>query len=69
MITTHFVKLCKLLKKDVDMRYMDSQNNETGIDYTYKMKKGVNHINGGIQILKDMDFPKDMIDYTLKIKK
>jgi len=69
MITTHFVKLCKLLKKEVDMRYMDSQNNETGIEYTYKMKKGVNHINGGIQILKDMDFPKDMIDYTLKIKK
>ena len=51
------------------MRYMDSQNNETGIEYTYKMKKGVNHINGGIQILKDMEFPKDMIDYTLKIKK
>ena len=69
MITTHFIKLCKLLKKDIESIYMDAILENGTIQYLYKMKRGVSSVNGGIQVLKDIGFPEDMLQYTLKIKK
>jgi DNA mismatch repair ATPase MutS len=31
-------------------------------EYTYKIKKGVSKIKGGIRVLKDMDYPDEIID-------
>ena len=31
-------------------------------EYTYKMKKGISKIKGAIRVLKDMDYPKEIID-------
>jgi len=30
--------------------------------YTYKLKEGISHIHGGIKILRDMDYPQEIID-------
>jgi DNA mismatch repair ATPase MutS len=37
-----------------------------GIDfnYTYKLEKGISNIHGGIKVLHDMDYPKEIIDNT-----
>jgi DNA mismatch repair ATPase MutS len=29
--------------------------------YTYKMKKGISKIKGGVRVLKDMDYPDEII--------
>ena len=29
--------------------------------YTYKIKKGISKIKGGIKVLKDLDYPDDII--------
>jgi DNA mismatch repair ATPase MutS len=31
-------------------------------EYTYKIKKGVSKIKGGIRVLKDMDYPDEIIN-------
>ena len=36
-------------------------------EYTYKLKKGISNIKGGVKILKDMNFPKEIILNSEKI--
>jgi DNA mismatch repair ATPase MutS len=31
-------------------------------EYTYKIKKGISKIKGGIRVLKDMDYPQEIIN-------
>ena len=31
-------------------------------DYTYKIKKGISKIKGGVRILKDMNYPDEIIN-------
>jgi DNA mismatch repair ATPase MutS len=33
--------------------------------FNYKLKKGINTIKGGVQVLKQMNFPKQMINDTI----
>ena len=30
--------------------------------YTYKIKKGISNLKGGLRVLKDMDYPEDIIN-------
>ena len=32
-------------------------------DYTYKITKGISNIKGGIQVLKDMDYPDEILSH------
>ena len=32
------------------------------IQYTYKMKSGVSNVKGGINVLIDMNYPREIID-------
>jgi DNA mismatch repair ATPase MutS len=42
---------------------MDVRVSEDGtFKYTYKVKKGISKIKGGIRVLKDMDYPKEILD-------
>ena len=36
------------------------------IQYTYKIKKGVSKIQGAIKVLKDMNYPDEIIDNILQ---
>ena len=40
---------------------------ENNFEYTYKMQKGISSIKGGVQVLKDLDYPQEIIDGTNKI--
>jgi len=35
-------------------------------DYTYRMKRGISKIKGAVRVLKDMDYPKEIIDFIEK---
>lgn len=42
---------------------MDVVQDESGkLKYTYKMKKGVSKIKGGLRILEDMEYPIEIIN-------
>ena len=66
-LTTHYTAVCSQLKmnKRIGLFKMDARLSEKDanvLEYTYKMKKGISRIEGGIYILKDMNFPDEIID-------
>jgi len=67
MLTTHFVKVCKNLKdnKQIINCNMVTQNINNMLKYTYKLTTGISEIKGGINILTDMNYPKEIIDATI----
>jgi len=65
ILTTHYLNVCKKFSKsNVVKNYkmvVDKDDNGKFI-YTYKMKKGISTLEGGIAILKTMDYPAEIID-------
>jgi DNA mismatch repair ATPase MutS len=39
------------------------------LEYTYKVKNGISHINGAIHVLKEMKYPAEIIDTFLTYDK
>ena len=64
MLTTHYIKICKkFLKYDsVENFKMVVHELENGeFYYTYQMKKGISKIKGAAQVMKDMEYPEEII--------
>jgi hypothetical protein len=68
MLTTHFVKVCKKLNKTKNILNCHMQTNKQNnkINYTYHLMNGISEIKGGINVLCDMNYPKEIIDNTIK---
>ena len=69
LLTTHFIKLCQLLEKE---KYIENNSMKTIINndipkYYYKIKKGISKVKGGITVLKEIDYPKEIIDSARNI--
>ena len=69
MLTTHYIKLCYLFDKD---KYTKNFNMQTFIKnkqpiYSYKMKKGISSIKGGICVLRELKYPDIIIKNTEKV--
>ena len=73
ILTTHFLDLCKRLEaseenvENYNMKIMNDLNND--FKYTYKLQHGISHIKGGVKVLKDLDYPKEIIERTTSIIK
>lgn len=67
LLTTHFVKVCKKLKKNKDILncHMETFKNNNKITYSYSLKKGISEIKGGINVLCDMGYPREIIENTM----
>tara|TARA_A100001015_G_scaffold184563_1_gene205360 strand:- start:470 stop:2146 length:1677 start_codon:yes stop_codon:yes gene_type:complete len=65
MITTHYVDLCKKLENNKTKNYSMKINKKgSNIEYTYKLKKGISKIKGGIQVLEQLNYPKIIVNST-----
>jgi len=65
MLTTHFIDLCKHLENHKQFKncHMDTKDNiDNEFQYTYILKDGISHVRGGMKVLRDMDYPKEIID-------
>ena len=65
ILTTHYLAICKKFKTSNNIKNckMDVNVLENGeFVYTYKIKKGISKIKGGVRVLKDMEYPKEIID-------
>ena len=67
LLTTHFVKVCKKLDKieGIENFKMITEKNGNRIKYTYKLDKGISEVKGGINVLTEMNYPKEIIDNTI----
>jgi len=65
ILTTHFEKLCKRIKKSKNMRIanfkMEAFVSGNDIQFTYKLKDGYSKIKGAKLILIQMGFPNEII--------
>ena len=70
MLTTHYIDLCKKFRKSkrftnyhMDIIFDTSEN----IVYNYKLEKKISSIKGGIEVLKQLEFPQEIINNTKEI--
>lgn len=70
ILTTHYVKLCKKLSKNSmiknhSMKTLKSEGSEDNkLEYTYQLVEGISKIKGGLKVLHDMNYPKEILDLT-----
>ena len=72
VLTTHYLSICKKFKTSPNVQNykMVVLVNEDGtFKYTYKIKKGISNLKGGVRVLKDMDYPQHIINTIERIKK
>jgi hypothetical protein len=68
ILTTHFIELCKKLDKDESIENFHMKTVKTAdkdFNYTYLLEKGISNIRGGVKVLHDMNYPKEIIDDTM----
>lgn len=64
ILTTHYVSICKKYKRSPHTQNYKMEVIITAdgtFEYTYKLKKGVSSIKGGLRVLKDLDYPEEII--------
>jgi len=64
ILTTHYLSICKKFKQSTrvqNFKMVVHVNPDGSFQYTYKIKKGISKMKGGIRVLKDMDYPEDII--------
>jgi DNA mismatch repair ATPase MutS len=64
MLTTHFVEICNRMdsNRSIINCHMATAENNYKLDYTYKLKKGISTVKGGINVLCDMNYPDEIIN-------
>lgn len=67
ILTTHFTKVCNKLDKNkyIINCHMDALKEHNKITYTYRLEKGISNLKGGINILSDMNYPKEILERTI----
>lgn len=64
ILTTHYIELCELLEKRnagaIQNLHM-SVSPETGA-YLYKIADGISTIKGGLKVLRDLDYPNEIVE-------
>lgn len=63
ILTTHFMKICELLKKEhkIENCHMKTSQKQDMLTYFYKMILGTSKIRGGISVLKQLNYPETII--------
>jgi hypothetical protein len=71
MLTTHFISVCEKLEnnKNITNYHMDVTKQNNKITYNYLFKEGISKIKGGLNVLYDMNYPKEIIENTIEIQK
>ena len=69
ILTTHYIELCELLQKHngsgVSNLHM-SVSPDTGA-YQYKIADGISTIRGGLKVLRDLEYPTEIVESASKI--
>jgi DNA mismatch repair ATPase MutS len=51
-------------EKEIHNFHMKIETANDDFKYTYKQEKGISYIKGGIKVLKDLDYPLEIIKNT-----
>jgi len=67
VLTTHYTELCKKLKSSTGLTTYRMKVNvpeePTGLfEYLYKVEEGINEVDGGVEVLRQMQYPTEILD-------
>ena len=69
LLTTHFIQVCKNLEKNsrvvnccMDTFKEEGSTASNSHVNTYLLKPGISLVKGGLQVLRDLNYPKEIID-------
>ena len=65
ILTTHYLSICKKFKKSnyiQNYKMVVNVNPDGSFEYTYKIKKGISKMKGGVRVLKDLNYPDHIIN-------
>ena len=64
VLTTHYIGLCEEMKENEDAinKRMKAIKEDNNIKYFYEIEDGICKINGGMQILLDMEYPPEIMN-------
>ena len=67
LLTTHFIKVCKKLNKEnsIENYKMVTEKKNHKIIFMYKLEKGISEVKGGINVLTEMNYPKEIIEHSI----
>ena len=74
ILTTHFIKVCYELEehKSITNFHMytkeieDKDKKQFDFEYTYKLEKGISSVKGGIKVLRDMNYPDEILNDSIR---
>lgn len=64
VLTTHYINLCENFEENENVtnkKMMVNQNKDGKLEYCYKLVNGISKINGGYQILEQLEYPEDLL--------
>lgn len=69
LITTHFLELCNKMDEtnEVINLKMDSELVNGNVKHSYKLTNGVSKVKGGIAVLKQLGYPKDVVERSKNV--
>ena len=69
LLTTHYIKLCELLdkNKNIENIHMKTEIIENKPKYYYKISKNISKIKGGVHVLKQLNYPKNIVESSINI--
>lgn len=69
LLTTHFMQVCKKLDSNKKFKNycMNTIEKMDSFVYTYILKDGISEVRGGVKVLSDLNYPKEIIQNSSKI--
>lgn len=61
ILTTHYIELCELLEKHERIANIHMSTSSEGV-YLYKIAQGISTIKGGLKVLRDLDYPVEIVN-------
>ena len=64
LLTTHFIKLCSSMNDQADVKNikMDTTIEENNVHHSYKISEGISDVRCGFQVLKQLEYPLEILD-------
>tara|TARA_B100001093_G_scaffold509447_2_gene573473 strand:+ start:15387 stop:17108 length:1722 start_codon:yes stop_codon:yes gene_type:complete len=70
LLTTHFIRLCKLFEnkaKIINKSMKTEVDNNNNPIYTYKITNGISTVKGGVSVLRNLEYPENIIKMSTRI--
>jgi DNA mismatch repair ATPase MutS len=52
--------------KEIEIEDKDKDKKQIDFKYTYKLERGISSVKGGIKVLRDMNYPDEILNDSIR---